>query len=400
MEYRRHPRHASALPLRLITALGPVETVTTEVSLRGVSAPMVMPPELGERLPFVIELPDGKQLSGTAMCRNERLDGNVGFAIEFASADEGRVFADFLAQEESTGSLWRMLDRYREAGIDDGQIAAIVTHGKFGQLVAGGAQAQVQDGNSPRMDQDPISMRLHSSGENGVAYQIMFAKHPSHPPEHSEVFFRYPECQRIWHQISRVLEEKILIRLSESAPIISVQICELKRGGFAYLQKGQQKNCALASLSLGELVVTHVDGESLFPHFTEDELAQIACDTIRHDISQPMFRSLQASTEHPGVLAAQAKTESQQRRLHQLQGLGVLRQAVAEAQVVQTRLYGERAMRLFPELWARVSTPEGELMGPTLEDRSYLCLLALVGPGTPRVHRLDDDSDVRLMQRP
>ena len=229
MEYRRHPRHGNMLRLRLTTRLGEVETRSTEISRRGISAPMVMPPAMGERLAFVMQLPDQRELTGVALCRNERPDGNVGFSIEFNSAEEDQAYADFLAQEESTGSLWRMLDRYREAGIDDGQLAAILTRGKLDKLVDGSAQLQLQQDGADLHDADEIRVRLHSTGENGAAYQIMFSKHASQPPDHSEVFFRYPECQRSWHQIERVLQQKVLLRLNSLTPIISVQICELKR---------------------------------------------------------------------------------------------------------------------------------------------------------------------------
>ena len=400
MEYRQHTRHGNMLRLRLQSRLGEVETRTTEISRRGVSAPMVMPPAMGERLRFILDLPDLRQLTGTALCRNERPDGNVGFSIEFNSAEDDQRYADFLAMEETTGSLWRMLDRYREAGIDDGQIAAIFTQGEVDKLVDGSAQVQLLERSGGLDSAGDIRVRLHSTGENSAAYQLLFAKHPHQAPEHSEVFFRFPECQRIWHQIERILEQKVLLRLNRQTPIISVQICELKRGGFAYLKNDAQKNCSLVSLGFGELMVIEVDGESLFPYLSDVELEQIACDTIRHDLSQPVFRSLQAKSLHDNVLAAQPKSESQRRRMHDLQGLAALRQSVLEAQIVQTRVYGERAMRLFPELWARLPTEQGELMGPTLEDREHLCLLALVGPGSPRVVRLHQDSPVKLMQKP
>jgi len=400
MEYRRHTRHGNMLKLRLQTRLGEVETRTTEISRRGISAPMVMPPVMGDRLAFVMDLPDQRQLTGTALCRNERPDGNVGFSIEFNSAKEDRIYADFLAMEETTGSLWRMLDRYREAGIDDGQIATILTQGQVDKLVDGSAQMQLSARSGGLDGASAIRIRLHSTGENSAAYQLLFDKHPSQSPELSDIFFRFPECQRIWHQIDRVLEQKVLLRLNRLTPIISVQICELKRGGFAFIKNDAQKNCALVSLGLGELLVTEVDGESMFPHFTETELEQIACDTIRHDISQPVFRSLRAERMHDNVLSVRPKTESQRRRMHDLHGLAALRQAVIEADDVQTRVYGERSMRLFPELWVRLSTGQGELMGPTLEDREHLCLLALVGPGSPRVVRLDENSPVKMMQKP
>ena len=166
------------------------------------------------------------------------------------------------------------------------------------------------------------------------------------------------------------------------------------------MNRDAQKNCSLVSLGLGELLVTEVDGESMFPHLSAAELEQVACDTIRHDLSQPVFRSLRAQNMHDNVLSARPKSQSQRRLMHSLQGIAALRQSVREAQVVQTRVYGDRAMRLFPELWARLKTKQGELMGPTLEDREQLCLLALVGPGSPRVIRLDADSDVSMMKKP
>ena len=39
-------------------------------------------------------------------------------------------------------------------------------------------------------------------------------------------------------------------------------------------------------------------------------------------------------------------------------------------------------------------------MGPTLQDGPRVCVLALVGPGAPRVVRLDESSKVALLKPP
>ena len=78
-----------------------------------------------------------------------------------------------------------------------------------------------------------------------------------------------------------------------------------------------------------------------------------------------------------------------------------MRFAQAASEDAQRRRYGEREIFFHPSVWAKVRDEDGnELMGPTMQDGPRLCVLALVGPGSPRVVRLTQASDVTLLKPP
>jgi hypothetical protein len=77
-----------------------------------------------------------------------------------------------------------------------------------------------------------------------------------------------------------------------------------------------------------------------------------------------------------------------------------VRFAQAAADDVQMRKYGDREIWFHPSVWARVKNDEGELMGPTLQDGDNICVLALLGPGAPRVVKLTSQSRVSVLKPP
>jgi hypothetical protein len=81
-------------------------------------------------------------------------------------------------------------------------------------------------------------------------------------------------------------------------------------------------------------------------------------------------------------------------------GFDAVRFAQAAASDVQKRRYGERDIFFHPSVWAKVVVDNAELMGPTMHDEGHVCLLALVGPGAPRVVRLSPSSTVSLLKPP
>ncbi len=67
--------------------------------------------------------------------------------------------------------------------------------------------------------------------------------------------------------------------------------------------------------------------------------------------------------------------------------------AIESSQRVQTRVYGNRSMRLFPDVWVEVLRPgawAGPVRGFAMEDGASLCVFVLSGPNAPCVVRLEE----------
>ena len=406
---RRDPRQPIQLPLRLITPSGEVAAYTEGISRNGFSVKLSQPLPIGHQVQFRIYLPSGTEVRGTAVCRNLRPGGVSGFALGIE--DTGlRMWNEFVDQEEATGNLWRMLNRYIEAGTEESaDLRSVMAKERVGTLVQAGGVSF--GGWLPGAGaQQLVSLRLHTVGENGEAYRVIFDKHPSDPPAASDLCHKVPGfLEMAERSVQRVLRENVLIRLNERTPVQPVRIAELIRGTFAYLQRdGDGGGCGLVSLGLGELILIEIDGQPIFPHFTTEDLERIACDSVRLDLERPMFRSVAVSTIHPEMESRAEPTPDFEdvatepevnRQTIPEEGVAAVRFAQARADQVQTRTYGERAIKLFPEIWARARDRAGnEVMGPTMEDGPRVCVLALVGPNTPRVVKLDDDSQVTLLK--
>ena len=77
-----------------------------------------------------------------------------------------------------------------------------------------------------------------------------------------------------------------------------------------------------------------------------------------------------------------------------------LSEAMDGSQRVQTRTYGARTLRLFPDLWLevqRASWPTAA-RGFAVEDGQALCVFVLVGPDAPKVVRLESGDIVFILR--
>ncbi len=400
-ELRQFQRQPIALRLRLATAGEETDTFTDGVSRGGFSTRLVVLPSLGETLAVVIYLPDGTPLKGEAQCRNLRPGNIVGFQLTFGQ-EQNVIWDAFVDQEEATGSLWRMLNRYAQAHQeDDGHLGSVVSRGRLEAMIQPRGQGSDQLAGFFSRNQEQVAVRLHTVGENGEAYSIAFEKHPSSVAAICDLATRLPGFREVADRaVNRVLDDKLLVRLNDRTPVIPVRICELSRGGYAYVQSDDDGKVGLVSLVLGELILVEVDGQRMFPFFDDEELERIACDTVRHDIERPVFRSIAAEGQNP-ELSGQAEKPASGSQPVPTEGVHAVRFAMARAEQVQSRAYGERTMRLFPELWVRARDRDNfEVMGPAMEDGPRICLLALVGHRAPRVVRLLEESDVTLMRKP
>ena len=379
-DLRQHPRFRVALRAHLGLPSGTVSTSTVGVSRTGMSVRLSPAPALEEEIPVTLELPNGTSIDGRARCKNHLPGCLCGMALTFTGDARG-YWDTFVDEEESTGSLWRMIGRIARAPDDP--------------LAARGLRERV----------DADELRFHTAGENGEAYRIAFERHASDPVDESDLSATLPGFREQGRRlVARVLKEPMSLRVDDGAKLLIVRIAELLRPGFAYVQGDAATPTGLVSLGVGELVLVSRNGRSVFPHFTDDDLERIACDTFRRDLGRPVFgRGERPPTAPPGPAPIPLppigkKPNGMPARFKE--GLDAVRFAQAAADDVQVRRYGERDVFFHPSVWARVKEPGGELMGPTLNDGVRLCVLALVGPGAPRVVRLDEKSQVSLLKPP
>lgn len=364
-ELRRHPRFRVALRAHLATRRGTITTVTMGVSRAGMSVHLDPLPPLDEELRVTLELPNGTSIDGRARAKSH-LPGSVcGMTLSF-TGDALASWSQFVDEEESTGSLWRMIGRMARA--PDDAMAPRGVHDTSG----------AED------------LRLHTVGENGEAYRVAFEKHLSDPGEGI---------------ILRVLREPVTLRLDEGGPLVEAHVAELTRGGYAWIQGGD--DAGLISLGVGELILVSRNSRSVFPHFSDDDLERVACDTFRRDLTRAVFGKSDAKAagpENPKKTRPAPVTlpplPASQMPARFKQGLDAVRFAQAASDDVQVRRYGDREIFFHPAVWARVKEAGSELMGPTIQDGPRVCVLALVGPGAPKVVRLDEGSDVSLLKPP
>lgn len=378
-EQRRHPRFPIALRAHLGTPRGQVTTVTAGVSREGLSATLTTPLLLDEEIPVAVELPDGRSVQGVARCKTVRPDGVCG--LQLALADEAMErWNQFLDEEESTGSLWRMIGRYSR---------------------------NPEDAESPRGLRESVGadeLRFHTVGENGEAYRIAFEKHVSDPGDSTDLATLVPGFrERARRLVRRVLREPMTLKLDERAPAVTARVAELVRGGFAYVQVEPGIPVGMVSLGAGELFLVSRNGQGVFPFFSDADLERIACDTFRQDLSRAVFSSpttpgaVRSGGARPAPVTLPPLPRPQLPERFR-RGLDAVRFAQAASDDVQVRRYGAREVYFHPSVWARLKTPAGELMGPTIHDGAHVCVLALIGPGAPRVARLDESSDVSLLK--
>jgi len=378
IENRRHDRFPVEMRVKARLPEGDVEAYTSTVSRGGFGLRLGSSVEIGQAISFIVYLPTNRALLGRGVCRNV-VGSAVGFEAEF-DANNRPHWDAFIDQEESTGSLWRMIGRYTSGGSEDGSARDLVIEGESATELGG--VAPVEGGG-------PLKLRFHTVGENGEAYRVAFEKHSSIAAIDSDLVGKYPGFKELAERaVGRMLERPVIIRQGTHAAPQEVRVVELTRGGYGFLQGGEGRPVALVSLGLGETILIEVNGEPVFPHFEEFDLERIACDTFRQDSTAPMFGP--APSPALAADAAPPPTEGQE----------AIRLAQDRATQVETRRYGEREIDLYPQVWAKAKDKNGnEVMGPSMRDGDRLLLLVLVGSGAPRVLRITESTPCSLMQR-
>lgn len=386
---RRFPRYPVNLRLRLQFPNGELETTTDEISLAGFSAPCPDLPEVGTSFGFVVHLPDGTLVTGTACAMrlpSAGAAGLAGFSCEFAAAQQP-LWEAFVQQEQGSGGLWRMLGRYASAG--GGQERSLLEKGPLGVLF----RAEAPEGHGV--------VRLHMVGENGEAYRIAFEKHQSERPEVSAFANAEPKVQEFAKRaVTRVLHHEVFLKRAPHAALESLRLVEMAKGGYGYILQQPGGKLGLMGLHGSELVAIEVDGKSVFPFFDQGELDRIAGDTFRvsemppvsEPASVPVLKEERFSEKY-----VHKKVDSQLRISCTPSQLS---EAMDASQRVQTRTYGPRTLRLFPDLWLEVQRASwsSAARGFAVEDGDALCVFVLVGPDAPKVIRLETGDIVFILR--
>jgi hypothetical protein len=404
-DLRRFPRYRLSLEATVLTPAGPVQSSTVGISRGGVSLKIAHPPPLDTRLPMTLRLPSGAVVQGEGVVRAILPGDVVGFSLTMDAGTEAAWNA-FLDEEEATGSLWRMIGRFARAPDDDTAARGYVERGPRTPVFK---SIDLDDPTlSHHLDSEETELRFHTVGENGEAYRVAFEKHPSDPPDECDLAVKLPGFkEQARRAVRRVLRDEMVLRFDESSPTVKARVCELNRGNFAYVAGGDEHGpVGLVSLAVGELMLVSMNGKLVFPFFGEEELERVACDTFRNDMPRAAFApkaAAPAPVEIPRAITlppAPAQPPKPMPPKFQ-EGLDAVVFAQAASEDVQIRKYGDREIFFHPTVWAKVVDEKGsDLMGPTLQDQEHVCLLALVGPGAPRVVRLTKDSKVRLMKSP
>jgi hypothetical protein len=383
---RRFPRYPANLRLRLHLPGGELETTTEDIGLAGFSAPCTPLPAIGAHFGFVIHLPDNRQLAGEVGVVRATPDGVAGFNAAFSAAHQSD-WETFIQQEAASGGLWRMISRYAvNQGEEKETARSVLEKGPLGILFK-------RIGGGPDVEPEgvPHVTRLHMVGENGEAYRIAFEKHPGLRPEESELGKTSPEFLELARlTVARVLPEPVYLKRSPQAQILPAQVVEMIKGGYGLVSLHFDSPPSLVGLHGAELIAIEIDGKNVFPFFDAADLDRIAHDNFR--------RSVTATPEpEPPLIAATLSEEkfsdSYEHRELATQAPATcslidLNTAMRAAKKVQTRSYGARSIRLFPELWLEVRRPKmwtGPVRGFAMEDGAQLCCFVLVGPDAPRV---------------
>ncbi|MEW5739818.1 MAG: PilZ domain-containing protein [Myxococcota bacterium] len=388
---RRFARYPVNLRLRLQLPAGELETTTEDISLAGFSAPCPDLPEVGTTFGFVVHLPDGRTVSGTASAMRVSDDGLAGFSCEFAPA-ELPAWESFLQQEQASGGVWRMIARYASSSGEDAEAArSVLEKGPFGILFKRIGGAEKKDAEA----EAPTAIRLHMVGENGEAYRVAFEKHPSEPPEASAFASASPRVlELVRRACSRILSQDVFLKRSPQARVEPVRLVELSRGGFGFVVQHPGGKPGLMGLHGSELIAVEVNGKPVFPFFDAQDLERIACDTFRREPEEAraapadkLASPLREERFSPAYAHKVVNTRDTARTSED-----ELRRLIAASPRVQTRTYGQRTLKLFPDLWLEVERPKawpGPVRGFTMEDGPALCVFVLEGKDAPRVVRLE-----------
>ncbi|MFT3836555.1 MAG: hypothetical protein QM723_06130 [Myxococcaceae bacterium] len=379
---RRHTRYPVNLRLRLKFETGELETVTDEISLAGFSAHCANLPEVGVKFGFVVHLPDDSMVTGTACAMRIGSDGLAGFSAEFEAEPFNR-WTDFISQEAGSGGVWRMISRALGRGEDKEAARSVLEKSSLGKAV-----------------------RLHMVGENGEAYRVAFEKHGGDKPEESAYAKANPQVLDLTRRAAKqILKDDVHLKRSASSPVGPVRLVELSRGGYGFVAPQPTGKPALMGLQGSELIVIEADGAKVFPFFDEGDLERIAHDNFRRELDEPPKAEPPAPPppsvreerfskeyEHKEVPVSEPLAEPQKELREVLRSPGVR---------VQVRKYGERTVRLFPDVWVEVERPSswaGAVRGFAMEDGLQRCVFALTGPGAPRVVKLDPSDKVTILR--
>lgn len=380
---RRHARYPINLRLRLQLPGGELETTTEDVSLAGFSAPCPHLPEEGSSFGFQLTLPDSRDVKGVASAMRVSGDGLAGFSCEFAP-DAVPPWEAFIKQEQGSGGLWRMLSRYAGSSGDSDSARVVVEKGRFEALFK---------------RESASAVRLHMVGENGEAYRVAFEKDAGESFEKSAFASASPTVLELVNRAaSRMLSHDVFLRRTVGANLEPVRVVELKRGGYAYVVQHPSGKPSLMGLHGSELMAVEVDGQPVFPSFTPEELERIAADTFRREHGTHTTAAPSTAIVHEGFSAKYHHAEVSSRPMAVT--FEDVRAAMTASQRVQSRTYGTRTLRLFPDIWLYaepVSAPQ-PVRGFAVEDGDALCLFVLVGPNAPRVARLHPGDFVAIIR--
>ena len=397
---RRFPRYPVNLRLRLQFATGELETTTDEISMAGFSAPCAELPEVGTSFGFVVHLPDGSIVSGTACAMRLTPGGSAGFSCEFSPAQQP-LWEAFVKQEQGSGGVWRMIGRYAtSAGEEQEVVRSVLEKGPLGILFR-----RIGGEKKPEPEAAGV-MRLHMVGENGEAYRIAFEKHPSEPPSSATFAQAAPKVLELARRaVTRVLVQDVFLKRAPHALIEPVRLVEMVKGGYGYIVPAAAGKWSLMGLHGSELIAVEADGRPIFPFFEPDELDRIACDTFR--LSEEPPQSPQAgtlSTAPPLLREERFSSKYEHKALDSQHRQGCTPRQLSEAmdasERVQTRTYGTRTLKLFPDLWLEVQRAAwpSPARGFAMEDGKALCVFVLVGAAAPRVVRLESGDVVSIIR--
>lgn len=376
---RRFQRYPINLRLTLQFPTGQIDTTTDDVSEAGFSAPCPELPEVGTDFKFSVQLPDGQRVTGHACAmRLGGSTGSAGFSCEFEPA-QAALWERFLEQEHASGGLWRMIGRYASGSGDDQSASRSVVEAGPGAVV-----------------------RLHMVGENGEAYRVAFEKHPSEDVETAFAGAPPRTLDVARKAVTRALAHDVFLKRAPNAPVSAVRVVEMSRGGYGFIDRQASGKMGVMGLHGSELIGIEADGKPLFPFFTPEELQRIASDTFRR--AAPENRRPYASRPTPIPAApvreerfastyAHKEVDAHTRVQHTPRSLS---DAMDQSERVQIRVYANRVIRLFPDVWLEVQRPSWPTpaRGFALQDGEALCLFMLHGECAPRVVKLEPGDGV------
>lgn len=405
MQDRESRRLAISIKVRLHLPNGEVEVQTRTISAGGFGAAIKLYalPD-GTTFPVTLMLPN-IMLKGTARLAYKGADEVCGFALQVAPDDE-LTWLDFINGEGQSEPLWRLIGRFATTNGDEKEaLRSVLEKGRFGilfkRVIPASTPAPATPATPPPGPTEELTLRFHMVGENGEAYRVAFEKHGGVPAAQSDLEERMPGFRALaMKTVTRVLPADLVLRRFQDGPVQALRVVELSRGGFAAVLHKPPAPPGLVGLHGTEMIVVEASGEKVFPFFDDDDLERIAADTIRREsVSQPA----KAPEKKP-----QLEERFSERYVHRVvendaqnsaDPLAPLRQRLAAESRMQTRTYGDRTIRLYPDVWLEVQRDDVELgMGVAMEDGDRICFLMLEGTGAPRVLRLKTGDTVKILR--